>query len=184
MLISLLERLLRAPFRSALAARVLESLQQLAFGKLIICGAFNELQLSYSRGTRSALSDVYSTPLQRVVVAADACRRRPLPSQHCLRRTTAWQCRLVGRALILEMVESIWCVSVVPTIDRATSAWRSSRRVRQHSLRCIAAHRCCLVGRSQLSHNVDSYEARCAVSTIDVAARARWCRRRVRQGCL
>jgi hypothetical protein len=57
---------------------------------------------------------------------------------------------------MLEMVESIWRGGVVPTIDRATSAWRSSRRVRQHSLRCIAAHRCCLVGRAQLSHNVDS----------------------------
>jgi hypothetical protein len=56
---------------------------------------------------------------------------------------------------MLEMVESMWCGGVVPTIDRATSAWQSSRRVRQHSLRCTAAHRCCLAGRAQLSHNVD-----------------------------
>jgi hypothetical protein len=55
---ALCERLLRAPFRSALAARVLESLQQLAFENLIICGAFDGLQLSYSRGTRLASSDV------------------------------------------------------------------------------------------------------------------------------
>jgi hypothetical protein len=101
--------------------------------------------------------------LQRVVVAADACRRRHLPWQHCLRGTTAWQCRLAGRAQMLEMVESIWCAGVVPTIDRATSAWRSSRRVRQHSLRCITAHRCCLAGRAQLSHNVDSFWRACTV---------------------
>jgi hypothetical protein len=47
--------------------------------------------------------------------------------------------------------------SGVPTIDRATSAWRCSRRVRQHSLRCTAAHRCCLVGRAQMSDVVDPY---------------------------
>jgi hypothetical protein len=57
---------------------------------------------------------------------------------------------------MLEMVESIWCAGVVPTIDRATSAWRSSRRVRQHSIRCTTAHHCCLAGRAQMSHNVDS----------------------------
>jgi hypothetical protein len=57
---------------------------------------------------------------------------------------------------MLEMVESIWCAGVVPTIDRATSAWRSSRCVRQHSLRCTTAHRCCLVGRPQLLHIDDA----------------------------
>jgi hypothetical protein len=62
---------------------------------------------------------------------------------------------------MLEMVESIWCAGVVPTIDRATSAWRSSRRVRQHSLRCTTAHRCCLAGRAQMSHNVDSFWRAC-----------------------
>jgi hypothetical protein len=56
---------------------------------------------------------------------------------------------------MLEMVESIWCAGVVPTIDRATSAWRSSRRVRQHSLRCTATRRCCLAGRAQMSDIVD-----------------------------
>jgi hypothetical protein len=60
-----------------------------------------------------------------------------------------------GRAQILDMVESIWCAGVVPTIDRATSAWRSSRRVRQHSLRCTATRRCCLAGRAQMSDIVD-----------------------------
>jgi hypothetical protein len=93
----------------------------------------------------------------RVVVAADACQRRHLLWHHCLRGTTAWQCRLAGRAQMLEMVESIWCAGVVPTIDRATSAWRSSRRVRQHSLRCITTHRCRVAGRAQMSHNVDSF---------------------------
>jgi hypothetical protein len=93
----------------------------------------------------------------RVAVAADACQRRHLLWHHCLRGTTAWQCRLAGRAQMLEMVESIWCAGVVPTIDRATSAWRSSRRVRQHSLRCITTHRCRVAGRAQMSHNVDSF---------------------------
>jgi hypothetical protein len=93
----------------------------------------------------------------RVVVAADACQRRHLLWHHCLRGTTAWQSRLAGRAQMLEMVESIWCAGVVPTIDRATSAWRSSRRVRQHSLRCITTHRCRVAGRAQMSHNVDSF---------------------------
>jgi hypothetical protein len=120
----------------------------------------------------------------RVVVAADACQRRHLLWHHCLRGTTAWQCRLAGRAQMLEMVESIWCAGVVPTIDRATSAWRSSRRVRQHSLRCIAAHRCCLAGRAQLSHNVDPLRRAMHCPTIDLASRARWRRRCVRQGCL
>jgi hypothetical protein len=97
--------------------------------------------------------------LQRVVVVADACQRGHLPSKHCIRGNTAWQCRLAGRAQMLEMVESIWCAGagVVPTIDCATSAWRSSRRVRQHSLRCITTHLCRVVGRAQMSHNVDSF---------------------------
>jgi hypothetical protein len=76
---------------------------------LIICGVFDELRLSYSRGMRSASSDVFSTPLQRVVVAADECRRNHLLWQHCIRGVTARQCRLTGRAQMLETVESIWC---------------------------------------------------------------------------
>jgi hypothetical protein len=69
---------------------------------------------------------------------------------------------------MLKMVESIWCARVVPTIDRATNAWRSSRRVRQHSLRYIAAHRCCLAGRAQMSDNVDSSRraVECRPSTL------------------
>jgi hypothetical protein len=122
---------------------------------MVIYSIFDERRVSNSHDTRSASSNVFSTVLHRVVVAADACRRRHLPSQHCLRGTTAWKCRLAGRAQMLEMVESIWCAGVVPTIDRATSAWRSSRRVRQHSLRCTTAQRFCLAGRAQLSHNVD-----------------------------
>jgi hypothetical protein len=71
----------------------------------------------------------------------------------------------------------------VPTIDRATSAWRSSRRVRQHSIRCTTAHHCCLVGRAQLSHIDDRGLARGALPTIDVTSRARWRRLRMLQGC-
>jgi hypothetical protein len=83
---------------------------------------------------------------------------------------------------MLEMVESTWCAGVVPTIDRATSARRSSRRVRQRSLQRIAAHHCCLAGRAQMSDNVD--RLRRALPTIDLAARAQWRRLSVRHRCV
>jgi hypothetical protein len=120
-----------------------------------------------------------------VVVAADACRRRPLPSQHCLRRTTAWQCRLAGCAQMLKMVESIWCARVVPTNERS----RHQCVAEQPSCTStFTAMYCCssllFGGTSADVGQCRLVEARAAVSTIDVAASARWCRLRVRQRCL